>query len=461
MLTARFVDSIASAPTVRLNTHDGSTWRLHESSRFDPPTAKRAVASTLLVDGATHSASAYEERALDLVWRVDTSTPDAAAIQVQSLARELDRESNIFQYQLPGMTHPVFFRTRRLGLQGLDIHTDGSLLTLRASIPAEPFAYGLPQTLSSATVTNNPAAGSNGMFFDVSGILGDVETPLVLRINHADTVETWGKQSVFAVRRTGTPSSTPFSLQAESMTQGTDTSTASNSAYSGGSYSACTFATTSAMATRLSTTSHPSSASVDARGRYRVYLRCRNGSSTNTTTVRLQWGDSNQLFTNNSVTLPTGNTNRRYVDLGDITIPFSADAAQLSGVARAAAGVYLGIQAERTAGSGNLDMDVLLLVPADDRLCLVGWYAFSGPTHAWLDGVNDTVYHTDASGNTAARRPSTAIGGMPTVTPGATNRIFVVGDVSTSSSTADDITDTMTIVPSYLPRYLYVRPAST
>lgn len=460
---ARFVDTITASPTVRLNINDGTTWRLLAPSRMHPPRAKRSRVSTLLVDGAVYPASAYDDRVLELQLRVRADTPDLVAAQVQLLARELDRPGNLLQYQMPGMANPVFFRTHRLGLDAIDIPSGGTVVDLAVSVPAEPFAYGLPQTLSSVTVNNNPAHATNGMFFDISGILGDVETPLVLRINHADTVESWRRQSVFAVRRRGTPSATPFVLQAEGMTQGTNTSVQSNDATmsgSGSNYSRCTFGTAT-MQTRLTTGSafHPSSDSVDARGRYRVYLRYRKSVSGDTITTKLLWGDVNAPVTNDTVTLPSG-TSRRYVDLGDVQVPVGADAAtDLTGAARSAIGNYIAIQAART-GSGNLDMDLLLFVPSDDRLALIDLYQFTGPTYTWVDGVNDTVFATNGAGATSPRVQSIAVGGLPMVSPGVTNRIFVVGDVSPSAA-SDDITKTMTIVPSYLPRYLFVRPPSS
>lgn len=461
-LVARFVDTIASNPTVRLDLNDGITWWLRSGTQLDPPPAKRSRVSTLLTDGAIYPATAYDDRVLELSLYLEAPTTDAAATQVQLLARELDRPSNILQYQGPSMTHPVFFRTHRLGLDSISMPSEGNQLTMLVAVRAEPFAYGLPQTLSQVVVTNDPAAGSNGMFFDVTGVLGDVETPLVLRINHADTVETWGKQSVFAVRRRGTPSATPFSLQAEAMTQGTDTTVQANDAVmsgAGSNYSRCTFATNTSMATRLSLGAHPSSASVDARGRYRVYLRYRKSVSGDSIAVRLQWGDLNNRTENDTVTLPAG-TSRRYVDLGDVQIPVGVDApTDLTGAVRASQGIYMGVQAQRVSGSGNLDMDVVLLPPADDRFAMVSWYPFSGPTYAWLDGISDTAFHTNISGQTSPRMQTVVVGGIPAVSPGATNRIFIVFDVNPSAA-QDVIGDTFTIVPSYVPRYLFVRPPS-
>lgn len=464
---ARFVDTISASPSVRLDVNDGTSWRLQATSRLDPPRARRVRVSTPLTDGAIYPTTSYEDRTLELHWKLEAATTDAIATQVQLLARELDRPGgNFFQYQPPGMTHPVFFRTHRLGLDAIDVPSDGRSLDLIVNVPAEPFAYGIPVTLSSVTVNNDPAHVTNGMHFDLTGILGDVETPLVMRIDHADTVESWGRQSVFAVRRRGTPSATPFFLQAESMTQGTNTTVQANDAVmsgAGSNYSRTTFGTAT-MTTRISTSTgfHPSSPSVDARGRYRVYLRYRKTVSGDTISVRLLWGDVNNPYTNATVTLPPG-TSRRYVDLGDMQIPVGVDAPTLlDGSARATLGNYVAVQASRS-GSGNLDTDVLLFVPADDRLGLISFYPFTGPTYTFVDAVDDTVYATNGSFQTSPRAQSHAAGNLPYITPGVTNRIFIVGDVNPGAVgvLSDDKTKTLTVAPSYVPCYLYVRGPST
>lgn len=459
-MLARFVDTISSTATVRLDLND-SNWMLLPTSRLDPPKAKRSRVSTLLVDGASYPASAYDDRVVDLRWGLLASGVDDAATRVQALARELDRPGgNFLQWKPEGATHPVFFRTHRIGMDAIHLRGDGTHFDVEVSVPAEPFAYGVATHLSPVTVNNDPAAGSNGMFFDVTDVRGDVETPLVMRIDHADTVETWGRQTIFAVRRRGTPSATPFSLQAESMTQGTNTTVQANDAVmsgAGSNYSRCTFGTAT-MQTRLSTSTHPSSASVDARGRYRVLLRYRKSVSGDTISVKLVWGDVNAPYHNATVTLPSG-TGRRYVDLGDMQIPVGVDApTDLTGAGRAVQGHYVSVQASRS-GSGNLDMDLLLFVPADDRLALIDFYGFTGPTYTWVDGVNDAVFASNASGQTSPRQQSTADGLLPAVSPGVTNRIFIVGDVN-PAATNDSITKTLTILASYLPRYLFVRPPS-
>lgn len=160
MFVARFVDSISPTRSVRMDLNDGVYWRLLVSSRFDPPRPRRARVSTLLTDGATYPASSYDDRVIELRWILEADSPDVAAAEVQRLGRELDRPGNILEYQPNGTTRPVFFHTKRLGLDTVGIPTDGARLDIEVNVPADPFAYGLEEVLPAVSVDNDPAGGT-------------------------------------------------------------------------------------------------------------------------------------------------------------------------------------------------------------------------------------------------------------------------------------------------------------
>lgn len=467
--TVAFVDSIVTSPTTRLNINDGSTWTLLDSgTQFPPPLLRRASASTLMVDGAQVPAAAYDNRVLKLNLRLNAASEDASATAVQNLFRELDRPFNFLKFQATGATNPVYFRTFRSDASAVrEVLPSGSLREFEVELLAEPFAYGPERVLSTATVTNDPAAASNGCFFDISAanVIGDVETPLMLKFDFTD-VEDKGPTAI-AVRRRGTPSSAPFALQAESMTGGTDTTIQANDALMSGSssnYMRCTFATVAGtMTTRLTSSTFPSSASVDARGVYRVFLRYRKSVSGDTINVQLGWSFGSTAATNREVRLAS-TTNRRWADLGTVQIPLGADPVYdgMSGVQLAARGAVFTVAAQRTSGSGNLDFDVLAFVPACDRFALVTWPTSSGPTYAVVDGTTDTVYNLGASDEVYPREMSALAGMFPHVTPNQDNRVYVLLNAGGDASTAnDDKTSAVDIIPSYFPRYLYVRPATT
>lgn len=462
---ARFVDAISATPNVRLDLA-AAPWTFLKTSQLDPPTAKRARVSTLLTDGAIYPASAYEDRVLELHLNLVEATPDAAATAIQTLARELDRPAgNIFEYRPNDQTHSVFFRTIRLAIDSIDYITDASRQTIVAPVIAEPFGYGLREDpVVDATVSADPAAVSNGCFVDVTGVKGDVETPALIRWPESAVSEL--RQSLFALRRRGTPSQAPFVFQIESMTQDTDTTVQANDpVFSGGgsNYSRCTFANT-ALITRVFT-QDLGTASVDLRGTYRVFLRYRKNTSGDAVNLRLRWGDADfDDFVDNDTFATPNTTSICMADLGLISVPFGIDPVYdfRTGTELAVDdGFSLEVQAGRESGSGTLDLDCLLLVPADDRFALIEWAdTNSNADRRWLDAADWSVHaRTSADEVVSTKAPRARSGGLPMLTPNQTNRIYALYEVGEGRAHA--IATNTTVSVSYFPRYLSVRPAST
>jgi hypothetical protein len=473
-----FVDSITSAPTVRLSLHQGTRgpWNMRDATRFDPPPLRRAIPQTLLNDGAAPASAAYDNRTvvlkLQLLNNFRQMDADPAATQLQALMRELDRPTNILRL-IPGTTAPVFFRTYRSGPDGIDYDPVNREVTV--SLLAEPFAYGLEEVLSAVVVNNNPAAGSNGLFLDITAPKGDVETPLFLTVSNG-VVATGRRRSALAVRRRGTPSATPFFLQAESMTLAANVTLPGNDAGmsgSGSNYARISYTGTTALTQRLSTgTRHPSTASTDARGIYRVFARIRQNTGADVHTMRLRWGGADVQITNTTVAVPvdTGPSapTIKMIDLGLVQIPAGADPVErgLSGVELVTEGVFLAVDAGRTSGSGTLDVDYLLLLPVDDRTMYVDWPASATVTDFFVHGgAQPEVYARNASGQITSTQAITIAGTGLMITPNVTNRVFFHRDVGTGTSvagTGDSVSATTTLTPSYYPRYLGgFRPATT
>lgn len=457
----QFVDSIVASPTVRLDLCNG-VWILQPNSDLSPPGLRRATASTLLADGQAIPAAAYDNRVLRLVLRLDdgpVAAADTAAGHLQRLARELDRPTNILKWQ-PGTSNPVHFRTLRAEFDA--IYWDPVQKTATVAIPAEPFGYGLPQTVTPITVSNDPAAGSNGCFFDVTGVMGDVDTPLILK----RPVTNVGEQSLFAVRRRGTPSNMPFVLQAESMTQVVDTAIAADGTMSGGNRSRITFATNTTLVERLRMSTFPASSSVDARGAFRVFMRCRKNGNTSTVQVKAHYGSSSfNTAQHAGDTLTITGTAVQWVEVHNVTIPVGADPVRsLSGVEIPAEGICLILQASRTGGSDTLDIDCFLFLPADDRLAIVAWTPDGSAGTAdrlILDGDRDVIYGIiNATGEVASIGSTYYVGGLPMLSPGVTNRVFHLNEVTPQTAETTWPT-TWSFEPFYIPRYLYVAPVGS
>ncbi len=472
-----FVDSISATATVRLNLHNGTRgpWNLREGSRFDPPPLRRSIPQTLLSDGAPPTSSAYDNRTIVLKLQLLTNgvqmAADTAATQLQLLARELDRPSNILRLT-PGTTAPVFFRTYRSGPDVIDFDPINREYTV--SILAETAALGLEEVLSGTVVANNPAS-ANGLFLDITSPKGDLETELYLTISNG-VVGTGRRRSALSVRRRGTPSATPLFHQAESMSLAANvTLPGADAAMSGAgsNYARISYAGTATLSQRLSTTTRfPTTASVDARGTYRVFARVRQSAGSDVHTMRLRHGGIDVQITNATVILPVdtgpGAPTVKMIDLGIVQIPTGYDPVERgrSGVELATEGVFLAVDAGRTSGAGTLDVDYLLFLPIDDRCMYVNWPENATVTDFVVRGGEEpAVYARNASAQlTSTQAPEIAGNGLM-ITPGVTNRVFFhrdIGITTAATGSGDSVTATTTLTPSYYPRYVGgFRPATT
>jgi hypothetical protein len=476
MYTWQFVDSIASSPTVRLdlNTLTAGIF-VTEQPELSPPELRRVVSASMLADGEKIPAAAFANRTIKLPLYVSRSTADLQATVLQNLARELARQpGNILRVQL-GTTNPIFFRT----FPAPDATYQISMALLpqegrvTLEIPCEPFGYGLEEVLTPVTVANNPAS-ANGLFLDITSPKGDVETPLYLTVANG-VVGTGRRRSALAVRRRGTVSAVPLFLQAEAMTLASNvTLPGADALMSGGgsSYARIAYTGTTNVVGRLTIAKHPSSASTDARGTYRVYARVRQSVGTDVHQMRIVWGGTDVQVTNDTVTLPTdvgaGAPTIKMIDLGLIQIPVGFDPLErgMSGVEVATEGVFLSLQSGRTSGTGTLDVDYLMFLPADDKVELIMWPATATVTDFIVaGGPSPSVYARNASAQITSTQAVEIAGTGLMITPNRTNRVFFHRDVGTGTAltgSGDTLSATTSLTPSYFPRYLFpLKPVST
>lgn len=482
----QIVDKIDASPTVRLDLNDGSTWFTQRKADLSPPPLRRAVIRSLLTDGSPIPASAYDNRIVRLRLYVTATDMDDLGTQLEKLDRELDRAVNVIKYQRDGATNPVFFRTLRSPDYKLNIEAPAAKAFLDVPILAEPFAYGLRIDSGAIVVENDPAdAGAQPSYFDVTGVLGDVPTPGVFRIDGTTLPASPRVQFGFtlASRRHGTPANVTLFRQAEAFTtQSTDTATttANDATASGVSpkSSRTTFSSIPGMTLRLIQTGAGllgGTIGPDLRGTYRVYARVKKTVTGDVINVRMRYGTQSLLFTGDTVALPNSvgdsGVGWQLLDLGLMRVP-AIDDPVTDGYSNVEYKVETNplftLDAERVSGSGNLDWDYVFFVPADEEFALVHWWTpnASGGVWAVIDGPRDKLYAVDATNNDQLDMNSTVIsrvGAIPLLTPNQTNRIVLISariDSPGLDKVPVDhiIADSLTIRHSYWPRWLYVRP---
>lgn len=347
-----------------------------------------------------------------------------------------------------------------------------------------PFESGTPVPAADTLFVDEARlrfpASNGAMYFDIAAPKGDVETPLYVQfqsdMSGSATGNAAGLQTGLAVRRRGTPSGMPLVLQAESMTMSNaDVTVQANSAVTSGpgsNYVRDTFASGAAMGNMVQTT-FPASASTDARGTYRVFARVKQTVTTAVMAMRLLWGSATVSGTNATVTLAQdtgpGAATWKYVDLGLVQIPAGFDPVYdgVSGVELSTAGINLFFQSQRVSGTGSLDLDCFVFLPADDRMELIQWPAIqNSPTDTFVaaGGPSPSVYCLNAGGQIVTTPSAQISGNGLMITPGRTNRVVLLRDVGLNwvNGAGDSVTATTTVQPSYFPRYLWpVRPVSS
>ncbi|RAN92664.1 hypothetical protein GAR05_06156 [Micromonospora saelicesensis] len=304
--------------------------------------------------------------------------------------------------------------------------------------------------------------GQGAAYFDVTGVKGDVETPLFLRMS----TDTAVRQSLFAVRRRGTPSAAPFVLPAEAMSAGTDTALgASNDPLMSGAgqnYLRTSFATNTAMVARATADPWPATTSDDVRGTYRVFARVRRNTGSDAINLQLSWGIGISNVLGDVVALPSAAvTDPIYVDLGFVAFPVGQDPVTdgLSGDTLPVRGMQIILRAQRATGGGSLDIDHLVFVPADDRLMIATIYPDSGGTAQILDSARTMIYNVGAGGEVRPATLAQIVGGPPLVSPDQANRVVFLPNIIQSFLAS--ITASTDVTPYYWPRYLHTRPVAS
>jgi hypothetical protein len=461
------VDSVVASPAVRLDINDqaasGTSW--FSQFEWTPGQLTRAISENAMGDGGNVSSSRRGFGSLRVTTTLRAANQDTLATQFQLLTRELDRETNWVEFRADGATKSIYFKTYRSDVALIRVvPAQVGMFMVEYEILTDPYGIGLRETISIGTVNNDPAAGSNGCYFDVTGVIGDVPAPCVI----VDTV-TGAMAGAMGVRQHGTPSNLNVAiLQGESFNAGgsvgiANPGGAADAAMSGASttnYIRSTAATFAASWLSSGTDAQM----IAARGTYRVLAVVRMSDAT--TDWTLEQGETTKLVPRS--------TSRQAVDLGLFSWGSSAVGAGRDGLdAPIFTNVELGIAGTRSTGAATIDIDYILCMPADESLLM-----WDNPTTGtdWLwDSSREIVTAketgagpfdgTGALGKTASvtSEVNPASGGFPYLVPNQTNRVYWHKWASTTSPTAlitsKSTTSSLTVY--YNPAYIFIRPSAT
>lgn len=463
-------DMASSSPAVLLdlNSYAGGLM-VGKGYNLDPPKYDRGFVGGNLRHGQRPTRGVAANRTLRIPLELFKSSGDAAAATLESLGRQLAVDS-ILKVQIDNTTNPVFFRTFANPDYATQVRS-GFLVRnshLELELEAEPFAYGPRVDVNGGTaftVANDPAAGTNPCRFDITGVQGDVPTPLLLVATSTGASGTpsglVSKRVHVSTRRRGTPSGYSNVVQAEGMGLGLNATVTADAAMSGGSKVRISFGTSTLQLRLQSVFPANNVSTIEARGEYRVYAKLAKTVAADPVTVQLGYGaTSAAAVMNAAVTLPTTNTGPWLVDLGLVPVPAWADPVALgySGVQTKVILPFLGLWASRASGTTNLDIDYLYFMPADEPTTVIAQFPATDNVYA-IDGTTDaggSVYSITAALDeiitTASAPQVVGGGGFPEVIPGVTNRIHLLRQVD-QFGTVDALANTTTIKAYYWPRW--------
>ena len=467
----KFVDAIVASPGVRFDFNADPSSLMREGTVINPAPLNRAMGSNAMTAGGFVSASTYGMRTIVLHAMLRGSA-DMVAEALQDLMRELDRETNILMWHPQGAAKAVFFKTFRSTPDLFDMSEQAiNVWRVRATILAEPFALGLRETIGPFTVNNDPAAGSNGHFFDVTGVIGDVPSPFVF-VNTG----THNGNGTIAMRQHGTPSDMAswVFVQGESCTLGTDTTNPGggpDAAMSGtgtNNYVRTSFATAT-MTTRITRTLILTDAAGLAwRGRYRLLAVVRRSDNTSVMTAQATVSSAIAVGTVGAVVAIPQTTNRQLVDLGIFTGGAPIKSVGFYGAAELPTlDLSASIAAARASGTGTLDWDYFMFIPADESYMTFDGL-FNPTAEMVVDGNLESAYQTENGVDPFLATSSivawwfAVTGGFPALVPNQTNRVFyVIGAHTAGVGNVIAKADVGTVSLYYWPRYLFVRPSAT
>lgn len=455
----KFVDQPVASPTTLfdMNRQDHSVIIDFDAPfNVDSPVLRRNFSSSALQDGALLTSSAFENRVLEFTLALSGTFVQKAALLAQ-LDEQMAQPENLLMYQIDPSLGPVFFRTMQADEYKF-VHKGGRAEAWRVTcqVFAEPFAIGprVDHTVG-AVITNDPASGANPARLDLSGILGDVPSPAFIR-----TTSPGFLNHIYIAQRTRYPTELTHFKQAETFTMGSDTAVwtaPSDASGAGNNMTATTFATVSPFSDRLTNGVFTATDPRAFRGRYRVMARIGTGTNGSIYTIAFRHDRAETTMTSKRVQHKFASTTpRRLLDLGILAWPPYDAPAQVghSRLEPAIEPIDIDIAAQRNSSAGNLDFDYVYLLPADERMCIVGVSSGNSGGFLILDGPNDSTYMMP-SGTTAFGATRTInndgglavrLGSIPELVPGKTNRWHILQ--AGASSTA-----TLTMDVSYWPRW--------
>lgn len=411
-------------------------------------------------------------RTVEFVHLVESSAREAVS-ELTTLTRLLTAADGWLLVRLTAFTEPRWFRTYRSDASGLSwenilLHNDGprGLFEIPVKLTAEPWLYGEKVTHDLGVIALDPAVGC---FKLLPEVVGDAPAPATLRMQWSTGRSAFRDMTVTGPIPVDQTAALVWQIgTGDGWTAGDDTSApVADSAFSAGSYRSVSFATQSALASRLTRTL------TVKPGRYKVMLRASRSDTDSTFAFR--FGSSVEFVYRYGDRVPAEWWPRAqhaaWVDLGDFSLPMGVPPVDLDN--EAAVNFDAQVQVERISGAGSCRLDALMLIPVSEEarvlkrdcgtLGIGDWWYFTEIQDAEAEAV---YVRWSASGVLSSSFPPALMGGFGQVVPGKPNGLHVLGQSHPVWSNwlgvpaSDSIAESVAVTLDYYPRHMWPDPGA-
>lgn len=259
-------------------------------------------------------------------------------------------------------------------------------------------------------------------------------------LNQTLTSPSFSTSFTISIAYQGTPPANPFYVWNVRATRD-DSTTASNMI-------AVSFSTNALLNPRLHTLRFPFRDALAMSGRYRVLARVGTGTDGTSYQLRTEAGYTNRLHGRLAEFTLTTDVSRVYIDLGLLYWPSTDLPPTIGYSGKTFTGVdeiRLGLLAARIPAAGNLDIDHVYLLPADEQVMCISAPSSDGGMWVILDGPNDSAYMMQRNNDPLGPRrqqnnfeyPLPFQGSIPDLVPGVTNRWHIL---SSGQPTTNNLT---------------------
>lgn len=399
-ITWKFVSAPEAGATVLLdmNRFNGSMV-LDMGKAFDisPPALKQSFAVNSLMDGGRLTASAFENRVLKFSLGFQGSVAERIAM-LAAVNKELRKPRNLIMYRPHPSAEPVYFRTMRSDQYGVANRGGAAeIWGIDCEVVAEPFAIGeMLQPIDHVLTSNDPLAASNGQRLDFPTIIGDAPAPAFVHIQWASGTWLARFKTFYLSARSHHNQyfvhSRQFVAGDLSVSVG-DSFMFNSTTSSGGSAAATNFASSNQFQERGTFDSGQITDVFTVRGRYRVILRVHTSVPPSSYAIRLlnEYLKTEQVYSK-TVVWDAGTDEWVHLDLGVVSHPLSETPNEFgySGQPPGLGQMDFRLMAQRLSGTGNLEFDYVLFLPADESTIMFSTHQANGDFV--LDGPNEMVY---------------------------------------------------------------------